>query len=73
MKIKFEFDSENEEDMSKYKMFNNATNMCVALDRIDNLTRTWYKYGEEPNISTEKVRTEIMDIVYKYVPDIDNL
>jgi hypothetical protein len=73
MKITFELDSENEDDMYKYKLYNNAINMSIALDKIDNLTRSWYKYSDDPNISTEKVRDEILDIINDCVPDFHNM
>ena len=49
MKVTYEFDTNSENySLTEHEMFKQALNMCVALGKIQDLMRSWYKYDNYP-------------------------
>lgn len=76
MKITYEFDTDSEnwesESMTR-DQYEHAFQMLMALSKILDKTREWYKYDTREAIPVEEVRDTINDIINTQVPDIDKL
>lgn len=78
MKITYEFDTESEgwkeygEDM-KRDQFEASFGMLMALDKILDKLRDWYKYDQREAIPTDEIRETLTDIINEHVPNIEKL
>lgn len=78
MKIIYEFDTdsegwrENGESMTR-DQYEAAFNMLMALDKILDQLRTWYKYDPREAIPTEELRDTLTGIINDQVPNIEKL
>lgn len=68
MKVIFEFDTDSELfEPAQLEEYKQTESMAVALGKITDLLRTWYKYDERDCIPTEEIRETIMDIINRCV------
>lgn len=62
MKIQIVFDTENEDDYYKMKIYRQAEDMYTALSDFKEYLRQQYKYMEKPD-DIEKIRERFYDIM----------
>lgn len=73
MKIKIEFDTDSENfSRTEFFTYMHAIDLAVALGRIQEQCRTWYKYDERTEIPDEEIRDTINNIIYDCV-DMEKL
>lgn len=78
MKIIYEFDTDSEgwrdggESMTR-DQYESAFNMLMALDKILDKIREWYKYDTREAIPTEEIRETLTNIIDDQVPNIEKL
>jgi len=64
MKIIYELDSENPDHRTDIEVMHNARNYYKALWEIDQLVRSWQKYGGDRKHETvEKLLSEIRSMI----------
>jgi len=75
MKAVLEFDLDNEEDMTNYKMMNMATNMHVFIWQYDQELRRKVKYDDSLTDEQYKVWEQARELFYEklneYKIDLD--
>lgn len=68
MKITIEFDTDSENySRSEFLTYTHAIDLVVALNKIQEQCRTWYKYDERTEIPDEEIRDTINGIINDYV------
>lgn len=76
MKITYEFDTDSPNwDSESYtrNQYEHSFQMLMALSKILDKTREWYKYDTREAIPIEEIRDTIDGIINQQVPDIEEL
>jgi len=74
MKAILEFDLDDEEDVRRYKLCNNAQDMNLFIYELGQKLRSWYKYGSPFKTAEEAIeatREEYYNLLNDYNVELD--